>query len=260
MKCEKYLWSSISLLIGAVIVVLSLFRGPWQIWLLLGVFTLWGLWIVNCQLMPMIQRTKRRMARRAAQTDTTNEALDAANARTTQVTEVMMRHVNHRITAYLHSLYPDATWSWCDEGAAETVIAGGITRIQVFGVDDHAYADIQLDPNGIICLSMVEIHKNPDAEEEAIPPNRQPIDPQLWYAASGRAVLEEVIAELNSRGHSRILLKENGEIVIEQNDEKVVTRRLTGFPAKVYWSRLTEILKGDGLNALTLPGGLQISW
>ena len=33
---------SITILIGAVIAIMALVRGPWQVWLLLGVFTLWG--------------------------------------------------------------------------------------------------------------------------------------------------------------------------------------------------------------------------
>ncbi len=37
---------SITILIGAVIAIMALVRGPWQVWLLLGVFTLWGLWVV----------------------------------------------------------------------------------------------------------------------------------------------------------------------------------------------------------------------
>ena len=36
---------SITILIGAVIAIMALVRGPWQAWLLIGVFTLWGLWV-----------------------------------------------------------------------------------------------------------------------------------------------------------------------------------------------------------------------
>ena len=36
---------SITILIGAVIAIMALVRGPWQVWLLLGIFTLWGLWV-----------------------------------------------------------------------------------------------------------------------------------------------------------------------------------------------------------------------
>ena len=43
---------SITILIGAVIAIMALVRGPWQVWLLLGVFTLWGLWVVSGREVP----------------------------------------------------------------------------------------------------------------------------------------------------------------------------------------------------------------
>lgn len=46
---------SITILIGAVIAIMALVRGPWQVWLLLGVFTLWGLWVVLILLLPYMQ-------------------------------------------------------------------------------------------------------------------------------------------------------------------------------------------------------------
>ena len=47
MSNDKGLLSgSITILIGAVIAIMALVRGPWQAWLLIGVFTLWGLWVV----------------------------------------------------------------------------------------------------------------------------------------------------------------------------------------------------------------------
>ena len=50
---------SITILIGAVIAIMALVRGPWQVWLLLGIFTLWGLWVVLILLLPYMQQAKR---------------------------------------------------------------------------------------------------------------------------------------------------------------------------------------------------------
>ena len=54
MKNDKALWGSISILVGAVIAILALVRGSLQTWLLLGVFSIWGLWIVAILLLPYI--------------------------------------------------------------------------------------------------------------------------------------------------------------------------------------------------------------
>ena len=60
MKSDKALWGSISILVGAVIAILAPIRGVWQTWLLIGVFTLWGLWVVAVLLRPYMQQAKRR--------------------------------------------------------------------------------------------------------------------------------------------------------------------------------------------------------
>ena len=45
-KTSTLLWGSISILIGAVIAVLALVRGKWQLPLLISCFALWGLWLI----------------------------------------------------------------------------------------------------------------------------------------------------------------------------------------------------------------------
>jgi len=61
MNNDKGLLSgSITILIGAVIAIMALVRGPWQVWLLLGVFTLWGLWVVLILLLPYMQQAMKK--------------------------------------------------------------------------------------------------------------------------------------------------------------------------------------------------------
>ena len=63
MKSEKSLWSSVSILIGAVIAVLAFVRGDATVWLLLAVFAIWGIWVVGFLLMPMIKKAKKQQKR-----------------------------------------------------------------------------------------------------------------------------------------------------------------------------------------------------
>lgn len=55
MKQKISLGSSISILVGIVIAILALVRGPVQTCLLLGAFILWGLWVVLTLLRPSWQ-------------------------------------------------------------------------------------------------------------------------------------------------------------------------------------------------------------
>ena len=67
---------------------------------------------------------------------------------------------------------------------------------------------------------------------------------------------------LNSKGHSRFYLKEDGEISIRPvaGGEDVPQSRLRDFPAKVYWPKLVEVLKNAGLTATQLDDCIQLSW
>ena len=89
---------------------------------------------------------------------------------------------------------------------------------------------------------------------------KQPIDPRIWYENNGRTVMETLIADLNSRGHSKLTLKENGDICIQQGEELVPQEHLSNFPAKVYWPRLVEVFESNGLAAETTAQGIQVSW
>ena len=77
---------------------------------------------------------------------------------------------------------------------------------------------------------------------------------------NGRTVMETLIADLNSRGHSKLTLKENGDICIQQGEELVPQEHLSNFPAKVYWPRLVEVFESNGLAAETTAQGIQVSW
>ena len=55
MKHDKPLWGSISILIGVVILILALVRGTLQTALLIGVFSIWGIWTVGFLLLPYMR-------------------------------------------------------------------------------------------------------------------------------------------------------------------------------------------------------------
>lgn len=77
---------------------------------------------------------------------------------------------------------------------------------------------------------------------------------------TSRSVLEALISDLNSRGHSKLTLRENGDICIEQGEDAVSQEHLNNFPQKVYWPRLAEVLESNGLAAEVTAQGIQVSW
>ncbi len=117
MKSNNALWGSISILVGVIIAILALVRGAWQTGLLLGVFALWGIWVVAFLLYPYMRQAKRRMKRQAQIKARQSEVITPSiyqipEGNQEPVEQLLLRHVNHRISTYLRSAYPDVTWEW----------------------------------------------------------------------------------------------------------------------------------------------------
>ena len=157
------------------------------------------------------------------------------------------------------------TFEWCEKQPEQLIRNGGTGRIRVFGIDEFDHADVTLDQNANIKCDMVKIVPlskvgGETNEDDATPPNRQPVDPRIWYETQGRSVLEALISDLNSRGHSKLTLREDGDICIEQDEDAVSQEHLNNFPQKVYWPRLAEVLESNGLAAEVTAQGIQVSW
>ncbi len=271
MKSEKTLWASVSVLIAAVVAILAFVRGNAQLWFLLGAFALWGWWVTMVMLLPYIRQAKRRKQaheqRQRRMQDVGLFAEDNPSPSEDYNLTVckLVQNVNHRVTAYLQAIYPKATWEWVDDQPQKVIMSGGIGRIRVFGVADFDHADVALDKASNIHCSMLKVvpfskitQKNDNPDQK--PPNKQPVDPQIWYEAQGRSLLDAVIADLNSRGHSKLIIREDGDVVIEHGKEEICTENLPAFPAKVYWPRLLQVLQSEGLAANVGSKGIQVSW
>lgn len=245
MKQKGSLWGSISILIGAVIAILALVRGPWLTPLLAAVFVLWGLWAILAQLVPL---WRAEAARRQDERETrrVQEELSAAHVPDMGVAQTLLRHVNHRISAQLKPAYPDARWEWIVKNPAHLAVQGGIGRIRVYGVPDVDYADVELDQSANLSCALVRVMPGQPANEgEArYGPAQQSVDPQVWYEVQGRKTLETLIGDLASRGHNRLTLKEDGSICTKpvEGGADQVQGAFASFPPKVYWPQLVKVL------------------
>jgi hypothetical protein len=108
-------------------------------------------------------------------------------------------------------------------------------------------------------VPLAELH--PDSVETAqIPQPHQPVDPQVWYEVQGRKILEELVTDLNSRGHSSLTIKDNGDICILQGDALKPQTAFENLPDKVYWPRLTKVFEREGLAAKVTDDSIVLSW
>ena len=244
MKKESPLWSSISLLIGIVIAILALVRGRMLLPLLLAVFALWLLWWLLTQALPLWRNNRAYRAKEAR----LREQTAAANGGD-QLADALLCHVNYRITAMLHAAYP-------------FVVEAGTAPIRVYGIPDFDYADVKLDQKANLDCSLVKLSPLMAGASDTQPPNRQPVNPRIWFETRGRAVLEALVTDLNSRGHSSLTVQENGEIFVQtkENETEPAKEAFLDFPEKVYWPQLVKVLESEGYAADARDADILVSW
>lgn len=202
----------------------------------------------------------------AAPTPETEPASPAKAAPDSREAEIMLLHIALRITEKLKSAYPQSVWQWKDTPSLQDILAGGTVRILVENMDAYTHADISFDRFGRIHVEPMTIGTfaepsagGPDDSEET-PPEPSVVDVRVWYELVGQKVLESQITELNANGHTKLTIKENGDIVITNQKKEMLKGTLDSFPAKSYWEELVLLLAEDELNGKITGNTLQVSW
>lgn len=266
MKNGKKSHSNVTVLLVAVLAIMAFIRGPLQIWFLAGAFVLWGLWVI----IPMVIKAQKQSACQRRKRQTPPPAARPREFQFPDLAEssesVLLRHVNFRVSAYLKSAFPDVTWEWQEKEPERIIKNGGAARIRMFGVPDYNYASVVFDSKANIGCDVMKIVPLSEAvgtpsDVPATPkPQPQPTDPQVWYELQGRQVLEDLIADLHSRGHSSLNIKDNGDICIKQADAEVTAQTLKNFPPRNYWQALAKVFEKEGLAAAVTETGLVVTW
>lgn len=178
---KKNLWSGVSILIVAVLVITAFIRGNAQAWLLAAAFVIWAVWATCYFLVPYIKeefhrREAKRIRRKCEKQDAAFDRFIIPEV-SDPVEQVLLRHANYRISAYLQSVYPNATWEWREEFPERIIAKGGTGRVKLFGVDGYNFADVTFDQNGGINCALVNIVplKQPNAPHPLCPILRIPL-------------------------------------------------------------------------------------
>lgn len=268
MKKNKTLWNGVSILIVALLVIMAFVRGDAQFVLTVLTIAAWSVWAIVKYLAPYVDtKLNAREARKLREHYEAEERKLVESKDNSDTSLSLLLHVNHRITNYLQSAYPGSSWEWRVEDPEALVTNGGTGRIQVFGVSDFSHADVTINKKAEITYEMLKIvpmGENPPElsdEEEAAPSAPQnPINPQVWYEQKGRVVLESIITDLNSRGHSSLSITESGDVIIKQDEREIKKATLEAMPDKVYWHRLAKVFQGEGLAASVTDNAVVVSW
>ena len=184
-----------------------------------------------------------------------------------QEVEMMLCHISLRITDKLKSAYPQAVWQWKQKPSLKDILAGATLRIAVDDMEKYNHADICFDRFGRIHVQPLVVGSfQPSAQDTPPEPeNEEPkvpsvVDVSVWYELVGQKVLESLITELNAGGHTRLTIKENGDVVIRQNKKELLKATLENFPGRNYWEELISTLEENELKARIAGDALQVSW
>ena len=234
MRNEKALRKSVSILVGLTVMVLALVRGTWQLWLLVGIFAVWGLWLAGVlPLSSLYARVKKSLQKR--------EDLETAKM-------MLIRHLNKRVTAILRNSHADASWKWCDTDIGKLAINGGKAYIRIYGVAGCAYGEVTITLSADVTVRLLNQYE--------LPGRVTVTDPYVWYEEDGKTVLREMITDLDSRGFNSLTLNEYGDIWVHDMRE----HRFCAFPDKDDWSCLLQIFEDNGLDAEIVNDSIVLSW
>ncbi len=267
MKKQKTLWNGVSKLIVAILAIMAFIPKSIQVWFYLIAFTVFGVWSTVKYLIPYIKegRHQRLLARFKKRDEAEGQRMFSGAP---AVYNVLLKHANYRITGYIKSAYPDATWNWCEERPELIVAKGGKGKIRVYGVKEYNYGEVTFDQNGnmkcallkVVELGESENSNNSGSTDGRSRPNQNFVDPQIWYDQQGREVLERLISELNTYGHRRLTIRENGDVSVLQADREITKRQFASVPEKMYWNRLAKIFERAGMASEVHDDGIVVTW
>ena len=254
---------SATVLLVAVIAICAFVRGDAQLWCLVGAFSVWGIVTIVSLLLKHNKGKKLQMPRfmRKVVTPTTQEPAKSLTAE-----QLLLRHINSRITAYITSVFPGATWEWACDNVEQIALEGGRGRISLFGAQNFNYVDVTLDHMARIKCEMLNVvplsalsGEGQQTKAAVIPP-AQSVDPEAWFSIQGKSVLTACIADLHSHGHSKLCIKESGEICVSQDGKEVVANTLKNFPSKSSWQSLVKVFEKAGISASVAENAIGVSW
>lgn len=266
-KRNKILTVNVQGLIVAILAIMAFVRGNVRDWLLLAAFVIFAAVSIYAFAAARMERQKyvRRPAKKMPRQPQAQAPAFEIPSLDGPSDSVLLQHVNHRISSYLKSTYPDTKWEWISADPVNAVLQGGEGRIKLFGVEDFNEAMVTFGDNARINFHMMRVVplsvvQGKETEGKDRVPASLPVDVGVWYDASGKAILADLVADLASRGFSKLIIRENGDVCVTQDNEEVVQDTLFNMPAEVHWPLLAKVLAKNGLAATVEDTGIVVGW
>ena len=268
---------SIQALIVTVLLAAILFRGENQ-WMILLAVAAWAVsvavWAIYLHRQGIRRRFRKRFPKQSpgrklqAQEDQKQQAasepeLIAVQDEPDPPSAIVLRYLNCRISDKLKSAYPEVTWNWEAEQPELLALKGGTGRIALHQAGEYTHAEITVDQYARIdfkMLRMVDLNALIPGADKKNDPEPVTTDASAWFDLVGRQQLTAIITELNTRGHSKLSIAENGDVFVVEDDAPAKQDTMDNLPGKNFWQDLVQLISDTGVKARVDGEQLRVSW
>lgn len=166
---------------------------------------------------------------------------------------VLLRHVSYRITDYLRSAFPDATWRWETEKPETLIANGGTARIRLSAAGEYSHADVTMTTEAGIKIDLMRVATldqllNGVSQAAEAKPAPAINGTAAWFTLAGKKKLDEIGYDLASRGYRWMYIAENGDVLVQQDDSTARYDRLENMPQRKFWKELIVLFTENGMN------------
>ena len=179
----------------------------------------------------------------------------------------LIRQINFRVTEQLKATYPAISWLWVKRPPVSELCKGGAWRIRLSNADPFNYGEVMLTETGKMSITLLQATPLKDAVAASIESNDleddeilDRLDVKTWYRNEGEAVLSRMIDDLNTQGHRKLMIHEDGEVIVTASGTELTVDTIRNFPPRMAWEEFCQVLKEDEITAVVKPEGLQLSW
>ena len=251
-------WTLLRVLVVPCLFLCAIFKRPIFQWIACAALFVWVCFVISklfrahrkhCKKMPAEQKAFPAKQETKPLTETPQEADDDTRLS-------LLRQVNYRIMEQLKQSYPTVSWLWDTRPSSEDINRGCTKRIKLYHCDPFNFGEVTLSASGKLEIALIQLV--PLAEAEVQPKSDEDLeekdilsrnDVKQWYTETGIALLSVLIDELNVQGHKRLVIHENGDVLVTVEGKEQAVDTIPDFPPRPAWDDLCVLAREDDISA-----------
>ena len=227
-------WTLLRVLVVPCLFLCAIFKRPIFQWIACAALFVWVCFVISklfrshrkhCKKMPAEQKAFPAKQEAKPLTETPQEADDDTRLS-------LLRQVNYRIMEQLKQSYPTVSWLWDTRPSSEDINRGCTKRIKLYHCDPFNFGEVTLSASGKLEIALIQ---------------RVPL-------------AEVLIDELNVQGHKRLVIHENGDVLVTVEGKEQAVDTIPDFPPRPAWDDLCVLAREDDISAEVRGQELAVSW